>query len=124
MRCIKAAFLDRDGVINYDYGYVHKLEDFNFCEGIFEGLKTLIELNFILIIITNQSGIARGIFSEKEYETITDINDIPELLLKKIKHFFEHYKDLDPHKWVKVESFQGVKEAKSEILSSISNYQK
>lgn len=60
----------------------------------------------------------------KEYETITDINDIPELLLKKIKHFFEHYKDLDPHKWVKVESFQGVKEAKSEILSSISNYQK
>ena len=69
---MKAAFLDRDGVINYDNGYVHKLKDFTFCEGIFEGLKTLLELNFILIIVTNQSGIARGIFTEKEYKKITD----------------------------------------------------
>ena len=59
---MKAAFLDRDGVINYDYGYVYKFEDFKFCKGIFEGLKTLLEMNYILIIITNQSGIARGIF--------------------------------------------------------------
>ena len=65
---MKAAFLDRDGVINYDYGYVYKFEDFRFCKGIFEGLKTLMELNYSLIIITNQSGIARGIFTEEEYK--------------------------------------------------------
>ena len=52
MKFTKAAFLDRDGVINYDYGYVYKLEDFKFCEGIFEALKTLIDLNFIIIIIS------------------------------------------------------------------------
>ena len=69
---MKAAFLDRDGVINYDYGYVYKFEDFKFCKGIFEGLKTLLEMNYILIIITNQSGIARGIFTEEEYEKTTD----------------------------------------------------
>ena len=72
MKFTKAAFLDRDGVINIDYGYVHKLEDFIFCEGIFEGLKALIDLNFILIIITNQSGIARGLFTEEEYQRITN----------------------------------------------------
>ena len=71
MKFTKAAFLDRDGVINCDYGYVYKFEDFKFCDGIFEALKTLIDLNFIIIIITNQSGIARGIFTEEEYERIT-----------------------------------------------------
>ena len=73
MKFKKAAFLDRDGVINYDYGYVYKIENFRFCEGIFEGLKTLIELDFIIIIITNQSGIARGIFNEEEYKNITKL---------------------------------------------------
>ena len=67
----KAAFLDRDGVINIDYGYVHKWEDFHFCEGAIEGMKILLSLNYKIIIITNQSGIARGIFSEEQYSELT-----------------------------------------------------
>ena len=67
----KAAFLDRDGVINIDYGYVHKWENFQFCEGAIEGMKNLLKLNYKIVIITNQSGIARGIFNEKEYTILT-----------------------------------------------------
>ena len=73
MELYKAAFLDRDGVINKDYGYVHKWEQFDFCEGVIEGLKILIELKFKIIIITNQSGIDRGIFTEKEYQILTKL---------------------------------------------------
>tara|TARA_B100000212_G_C27381767_1_gene537423 strand:- start:3083 stop:3652 length:570 start_codon:yes stop_codon:yes gene_type:complete len=68
----RAAFLDRDGVINIDNGYVHKWEDFEFCDGAIEGMKNLLSLNFKIIIITNQSGIARGIFTEKEYKKLTE----------------------------------------------------
>ncbi|MFP3029487.1 MAG: inorganic diphosphatase [Arsenophonus sp.] len=54
----------------------------------------------------------------KEYNHIKDINDLPELLRAQIKHFFEHYKDLEQGKWVKVEGWKNVDAAKSEILSS------
>ena len=76
----KAAFLDRDGVINKDYGYVHKWENFDFCEGVTEGLKNLIELKFKLIIITNQSGIDQGIFTEEDFASLTN------LMLKKLRN--------------------------------------
>ena len=69
---IKAAFLDRDGVINVDYGYVHKKEDFVFIEGVFEALKLLNSSNYKIIIITNQAGIAKGIFSEQDYLSLTN----------------------------------------------------
>lgn len=67
----KAAFLDRDGVINIDYGYVHQWNNFVFCDRAIEGLKILYELGYLLIIITNQSGIARGIFTEDQYNHLT-----------------------------------------------------
>lgn len=67
----KAAFLDRDGVINIDHGYVGKIEDFSWCEGIFDGLFRLQELGFELVIITNQSGIARGYYSEADFKSLT-----------------------------------------------------
>lgn len=51
----------------------------------------------------------------KEYENINDISDLPQLILDQIKHFFEHYKDLEKGKFVIVESFKGAKDAK-EIL--------
>ena len=63
----KVIFLDRDGTINVDHGYVYKKEEFQFLEGVLEGLRLLEQLGFGLVIITNQSGIARGYYTEDEY---------------------------------------------------------
>lgn len=68
----KTLFLDRDGVINIDHEYVHKIEDFEFCEGIFEVLKEFQKRGYLLIVVTNQSGIARGYYSEKDFWKLTD----------------------------------------------------
>jgi len=68
---LKAAFLDRDGVINDDKGYVHRPEDFVFLDGALEGLRELQKQGYRLIVVTNQSGIGRGYFSEKEFEALT-----------------------------------------------------
>ena len=65
----KAVFLDRDGTINVDYGYVYQKEKLQFTEGALEGLKMLYEAGYLLIIVTNQSGIARGYFTLNEMET-------------------------------------------------------
>lgn len=62
-----AIFLDRDGVINYDTGYVHKWSKFKFMPGVLKGLKLINKKNYLTFIVTNQSGIARGIFTEKKF---------------------------------------------------------
>jgi len=62
-----AAFLDRDGVINHDYGYVHKIKDFKFKPGVLKGLKYLINKNYYIFVVTNQAGIAKGVFKEKDF---------------------------------------------------------
>lgn len=67
----KAAFLDRDGVINVDHGYVHRIEDFQFQEGIFEACRHLAARGYLLIVVTNQSGIARGYYSGEEFAILT-----------------------------------------------------
>tara|TARA_Y100001968_G_scaffold323610_1_gene361589 strand:+ start:572 stop:1129 length:558 start_codon:yes stop_codon:yes gene_type:complete len=67
----KAIFIDRDGVINEDYGYVYKIIDFKFCLGTIEALTLLQKSGYLLIIITNQSGIDRGLYSQKDYELLT-----------------------------------------------------
>src|SRR5437763_9574421 len=65
----KAVFLDRDGVINYERGeYTYLLEDFKFNEGVVEALQKLQKKNFLLIIISNQSGIAKGIYTKEQLE--------------------------------------------------------
>ncbi|MFH1307843.1 MAG: D-glycero-beta-D-manno-heptose 1,7-bisphosphate 7-phosphatase [archaeon] len=68
----KAVFLDRDGVINEDKGYVHKIEDFRVFPGVFEALKKLKQSDFKLVIVTNQSGIGRGYYSEQDYLELTE----------------------------------------------------
>lgn len=68
----KAVFLDRDGVINIDHGYVHQQEDFQFVDGIFDLCRHFQELGYLLIVVTNQSGIARGMYSEKQFQDLTN----------------------------------------------------
>lgn len=63
----KAVFLDRDGTLNVDYGYVHDMKHFRLLPGVIETLYQLETLGYLLIIITNQSGIGRGYYSEEEY---------------------------------------------------------
>ena len=58
----------------------------------------------------------------KEYGHIQDVNDLPELLKAQIKQFFEHYKDLESGKWVKVDGWENAEAARAEILSSAERY--
>ncbi len=66
----KAVFLDRDGTINRDKGYLWRIEDFEFLPGAIEGLKLLQKMGFLLIIISNQSGIARGYYTEENVQKL------------------------------------------------------
>lgn len=67
----KALFLDRDGTINVDYGYVYQKERFDFIDGVFELCRKARRLGYLIVIATNQSGIERGYFSEEDFETLT-----------------------------------------------------
>ena len=67
----KALFLDRDGVINIEKNYVSQIKDFEFVEGIFELCKKFQNKGFLIFIITNQAGIARGYYSEDDYNVLT-----------------------------------------------------
>lgn len=66
-----AVFLDRDGVINRDAGYVHKVEEFFFIEGVFDACRVMSKAGYRLIIITNQAGIARGYYTEDDFHHLT-----------------------------------------------------
>lgn len=66
-----ALFLDRDGVINIDHGYVHQREHFHFIPGIFELVRTANEHDFHVVVVTNQAGIARGFYSQATFSLLT-----------------------------------------------------
>lgn len=68
----RAAFLDRDGVINFDRGYIYRREDFEFVPGALEGSRELYVLGYMLVVATNQSGIGRGLYSEHDFEGLTE----------------------------------------------------
>ncbi len=68
----RALFLDRDGVINHEVGYLYRAEDVRWVEGIVTLCRTAIGLGYKLVVITNQSGIARGLYSMAEYEELTE----------------------------------------------------
>lgn len=67
----KALFLDRDGVVNEETNYLYKIEEVVFIDEIFEVCEFYKNQGFLIFIITNQAGIARGFFSETDFETIT-----------------------------------------------------
>lgn len=67
-----AAFLDRDGVLNKDHGYVHKPEDFHWQPGAREAVKLLNDSGYLVILVTNQSGIGRGYYDEEAFHALTD----------------------------------------------------
>ena len=68
---IKTIFLDRDGVINKEVGYLHKIENFKFINGVFSACAHFQKLGYKIIIISNQSGISRGYFNENDYQALT-----------------------------------------------------
>ncbi|WP_416678558.1 D-glycero-beta-D-manno-heptose 1,7-bisphosphate 7-phosphatase [Candidatus Pseudothioglobus sp. Uisw_016] len=67
----KAIFLDRDGVINKEVNYLYKIENFEFINGIFESCLYFQNLGYIIIIITNQSGISREFYSDNDYQKLS-----------------------------------------------------
>jgi len=68
---IKTIFLDRDGVINKEVNYLHKIDDFEFIDGIFDVCLYFQSLGYKIIIITNQSGISRGYYNHSDYQKVT-----------------------------------------------------
>ena len=76
----QAVFIDRDGVLNEDFGYTSQLSDLKILEGVVEGLQAILALNFKVIIITNQSGIARGLYSIEDLHVF--MNEMINIFLK------------------------------------------
>lgn len=69
---IKTIFLDRDGVINKEVSYLHNIDQFEFISGVFDACQYLQMIGFKIIIITNQSGISRGFYTEKDFLNLND----------------------------------------------------
>jgi len=67
----KALFLDRDGIINVDHGYVHTQEGFEFIQGIFTLVRHFVSKGYQIFVVTNQSGIGRGYYNQAQFHTLT-----------------------------------------------------
>jgi D-glycero-D-manno-heptose 1,7-bisphosphate phosphatase len=66
----RALLLDRDGVINVDYGHVSRAEDFTFVDGIFDLVRTANTRGYEVVVVTNQAGIAKGLYSEAQFVSL------------------------------------------------------
>jgi len=78
-----------------------------------------------MLKMTDESGEDAKIIAvphDKMYDDIQDITDIAQRKLDKLAHFFEHYKDLEKNKWVKLDGWVGIAEAKAEIMASLERY--
>ena len=67
----RAIFLDRDGVINIDHGYVHSVDNFDFIDGIFDLVRAAHAKNLKVVVVTNQAGIGRGFYSVQQFHQLT-----------------------------------------------------
>jgi D-glycero-D-manno-heptose 1,7-bisphosphate phosphatase len=94
----KAFFLDRDGVINVEKNYVYRIEDFEFIDGIFELCHKYIDEGFLIIVITNQAGIAKGFYSVDDFLKLTDwmVAQFQKqgIAIKKV-YYCPHHPDID-----------------------------
>jgi D-glycero-D-manno-heptose 1,7-bisphosphate phosphatase len=68
----KALFLDRDGTVNVEKNYVYRIEDFEFREGIFELVYDFFKRGYLIFVITNQAGIARGLYTQEAFHILND----------------------------------------------------
>jgi|TARA_B100001093_G_scaffold419026_1_gene410462 D,D-heptose 1,7-bisphosphate phosphatase len=99
----KAVFLDRDGVINYDYGHVHKINQFKFRPGVLHGLKHLIKKNYYIFVVTNQAGIGKKIYTENQFFTLHhEINN----KLKKMNVYLDDVEYSPFHPNAKIKKFK------------------
>lgn len=67
-----ALFLDRDGVVNVDHGYVHRVERFDFVDGVFELARAAADRAMPVVVVTNQAGIGRGYYTEDDFRRLSD----------------------------------------------------
>lgn len=72
----RALFLDRDGVVNIEVGYLHRAEEVRFVDGIFSLCRTAASLGYRLIIVTNQAGIARGYYTEADFHALMEFMQV------------------------------------------------
>ena len=96
-------FLDRDGVINHDYGYVHKMKNFKLKLGVVNGLRYLIKKNYYIFLVTNQAGIGKGFFTENQF-----IN-FHKKINKKLRRYNVYFNDVrySPfHKKAKIKKYR------------------
>lgn len=66
----RAVFLDRDGTINIEKEYLYRINDFEFIEGVQEAIRLLNEAGIMVVVVTNQSGVARGYYTEEDVESL------------------------------------------------------
>ena len=85
-----AVFLDRDGTINIDYGYVYQKDKLRFIDGSIEALRLLQQNGYLLIIVTNQSGIARGYYSKEDFLELNEwmLSDLKKKGIKIAKVYY------------------------------------
>ncbi len=82
-----------------------------------------------VLMMEDESGVDEKILAvpvsklNKSFDNIQDLKDVPEILLDQIKHFYEHYKDLEPGKWVKVQGWADAAKAKTFLIESVERYQ-